>query len=103
VLKQAAERLHAGLSTIIRPRGNSMTPLIVSGQQVRIEPVELNNVVKGDIVLCRVRGRYYLHLVKAVSNKQGLLIANNRGHVNGWTKVVFGIVTSRANDLESEA
>ncbi|MCA9710545.1 MAG: hypothetical protein KDK70_32185 [Myxococcales bacterium] len=41
----------------------------------------------GDAVLCRVRGRGYLHLVKAVQGHGAAcryLIGNNRGGLNGW-------------------
>jgi hypothetical protein len=34
-------------------------------------------------VLCKVNGRQYLHLVKAVQGGR-FQIGNNRGHVNGW-------------------
>jgi len=48
----------------------------------------------GDIVLCRVRGREYLHLVKAVQDRR-YLIGNNRGGTNGWVgrAAVYGIGT----------
>ena len=32
------------------------------------------------------------YLVKAKNEKRGVLIANNRGRVNGWTKTVYGKV-----------
>jgi hypothetical protein len=37
----------------------------------------------GDIVLCKVRGREYLHLVKARQGER-YLIGNNCGRINGW-------------------
>jgi len=37
----------------------------------------------GDIVLCRLRGAEYLHLVRAVQGGR-FQIGNNRGHINGW-------------------
>jgi hypothetical protein len=47
--------------------------------------------VVGDIVLCRVRGSEYPHLVKAVRDQQ-FQIGNNRGGVNGWVgrSAIFG-------------
>jgi hypothetical protein len=51
----------------------------------------------GDIVLARVAGVVYLHLVSAVEPAKGRVqISNNRGRVNGWTSYarVFGICTS---------
>lgn len=41
------------------------------------------------IVFCKVKGRYYTHLVKAKGDR-GVLIGNNHGRINGWTKSVFG-------------
>ena len=38
----------------------------------------------GDIVLVRVKGNVFLHLIKAIDNKKRFLIGNNRGKVNGW-------------------
>ena len=46
----------------------------------------------GDIVYCKVKGNYYTHLVKATNSKRGVLIGNNRGGINGWTKAVYGKV-----------
>ncbi len=42
-------------------------------------------------MLCKVAGREYLHLVKAVQDGR-FQIANARGHVNGWVgkNAVYG-------------
>jgi hypothetical protein len=37
----------------------------------------------GDIVLCKVNGNQYLHLVKAIQGAR-FQIGNNRGRINGW-------------------
>ena len=37
----------------------------------------------GDVVLCKVNGREYLHLIKAVQGER-YQIGNNRGRINGW-------------------
>lgn len=87
------EKLKKGETIISKEPGNSMTPLIKSKQPVELTSIELGNVKKGDIVFCRVKGKYYTHLVKAVNPEKGCLIGNNRGHINGWTKQVFGKVT----------
>lgn len=86
------KRLSAGETFVTSEKGNSMVPLIKSGQKHRLAPVKLEDVKIGDIVFCKVKGRYYTHLVKAVDAQKGCLIANNRGHVNGWTRKVFGKV-----------
>ena len=38
---------------------------------------------KGDIVFCKVKSHFYLHLVSAVQGDR-VQISNNKGHVNGW-------------------
>lgn len=68
-----------------------MFPRIRSGQLCTVSPVRPEDVVVGDVVLCKVRGREFLHFVKAVRDGQ-FLIANSDGHVNGWIgpKALFG-------------
>ena len=72
-----------GKTVSFRPHGNSMTPIIESGQLCTVEPVKPDDVVKGDVLLCKVNGRQFLHLVTAVQG-QRIQISNNHGHVNGW-------------------
>jgi hypothetical protein len=73
-------------------KGNSMMPLIKSGQKHILEPIKLDEVEIGDIVFCKVKGSYFTHLVTAKNDKKGVQISNNHGYVNGWTKAVFGKV-----------
>lgn len=49
-----------------RPSGSSMVPLIRSRQQVVVAPVDPAKLEVGDIVLARVAGTVYLHLVSSV-------------------------------------
>ena len=84
------ERLAAGETVSFRPRGNSMTPKISSGDLCTVAPVAVGEVAVGDIVLCKVSGSDYLHLVKAVGADGRVLIGNNKGGTNGWTRAVFG-------------
>ena len=86
--KHAIEKLQAGEPTSIRPRGNSMAGKVESGELVHLKPIS-EPLEIGDIVLCRVKGRDYLHLVKAIQGNR-YLIGNNRGGVNGWTGTIFG-------------
>ena len=86
------EKLQNGESVRTSEKGNSMVPLIKSGQEHLLEPVSIEDVNVGDIVYCKVRGRFYTHLVKAIDQTKGLQIGNNRGHINGWTKQVYGRV-----------
>lgn len=91
------ELLEQGQEIITSEKGNSMTPLIKSGQKHKLTPCKLTDVEIGDIVYCRVKGRYYTHLVTAKNKDRGVLISNNHGHNNGWTKHVFGKVTEVYN------
>ncbi|MFC2249874.1 hypothetical protein ACETRX_09645 [Labrys portucalensis] len=86
------ERLQAGETVQFRPRGGSMKGKIDSGQLCTVVPIaDHASLVEGDIVLCRVRGTQYLHLIKAVRGGQ-FQIGNNRGGINGWISAggIFG-------------
>jgi hypothetical protein len=76
-------RLQRGEAIQCRPRGNSMQGKIRSGQCCTVEPVDPATLEVGDIVLCKVNGRQYLHLVKAIQGPR-FLIGNNQGRINGW-------------------
>ena len=91
--------LAEGKTVQFRPKGNSMNPKIKSGQLVTVEPIkDLSEVEKGQIVMCKVKGSHYVHLVSATQKKMGGMrfqISNNKNHVNGWIfqDKVFGVVT----------
>lgn len=81
------ERLQRGQTVQFRPRGHSMRGRIESGQRVTVVPDHQREPEVGDAVLCRVHGRCFLHLVKAVQGHgpaRRYLIGNNRGGTNGW-------------------
>lgn len=88
--------LKEGQTIKFRPRGNSMRGRIESGQLVTVEPVKaFEDLSTGDVVLCRVNGYQYLHLVKQLSpTLKKVLIGNNKGRLNGWTSFdkVYGKV-----------
>ena len=99
VNRASAEHLQQGETCKITGIGNSMAPILVSKQPVICEPVtEETELKKKDIVLCKVKGHYYLHLIHSIKpNKKGshsYLIGNNHGHMNGWVgrSQIFGIV-----------
>lgn len=73
--------------------GNSMLPILKSGSLLTfIKAVEYHI---GDIVFCKVKGRYIdAHKVIKTDTQKGFLIANNHGYENGWTKTVYGKVVS---------
>src|SRR5271157_5161135 len=87
-------KLLAGETVQFRPRGNSMAPLIDSGDLVTLVMATKGTVKVGDIVLCKVKGAQYLHLVKAIDEER-YQIGNNRGGINGWAQGsnIYGRVT----------
>lgn len=91
---QYIKDLEEGRIVSFRPRGNSMTGRISNGQLCTICPRD-RKPVKGDIVLCKVNGNQYLHLVSGVQGDR-YQISNNHGHVNGWTSLtnIFGFLVS---------
>jgi hypothetical protein len=86
------EKLQNGETFVTCEKGNSMVPLIKSGQEHLIAPVKWEDCEEGDMVYCKVKGNFYTHLVKAKNLEKGLLIGNNKGGINGWTKQVYGRV-----------
>jgi hypothetical protein len=86
------EALLRGETIVSKEPGNSMTPILKSRQPVRLQPATWETVDVGDIVYCKVHGNLYTHLVKAKDANRGCQIGNNHGHLNGWTKAVFGKV-----------
>ena len=92
MMKPKFQRLVDGETFETSEKGNSMVPLLYSGEKHVLTPVRLEDVQVGDIVYCKVKGCFYTHLVKGCNKKRGLLIGNNHGGINGWTKQVFGRV-----------
>lgn len=88
---QFIAKLQTGETVSFRPRGNSMSGKIESGQLCTVEPVDPVGLQVGDIVLCKVNGSEYLHLVKAIQGPR-FQIGNNRGRINGWItgKSIYG-------------
>ena len=81
----SAEKLKAGETIILIGFGQSMVPILRSGQPALVEPVTINTVLKkNDVVFAKVNGHFYLHKIAAVKNGNTYLIANNHGHANGW-------------------
>src|SRR5262245_9698308 len=79
-------KLALGETVSFRPRGRSMKGKIEPGQLCTVAPARLEELRVGDIVLCKVGGTEYLHLVRALGADGRVLIGNNRGRTNGWTR-----------------
>lgn len=74
---------------------------VESGDKVVLQPApEFPQV--DDIVLVKVKGNVYLHLIKAIKSKKDKLlyqIGNNKGGINGWVSrdAIYGIATEIAD------
>ena len=90
-------RLSRGETVQFRPRGSSMVGKISSGQLCTVEPLGERALAVDDIVLCRVKGNQYLHIVTAIHGERNQ-IGNNRGGINGWItrRQVFGLLVAIA-------
>jgi hypothetical protein len=75
-------KLERGETVQFRPRGHSMRGKIESGQLCTVAPIT-DPLQVGDVVLCKVNGRQYLHLIRAIQGGR-FQIGNNRGRINGW-------------------
>lgn len=81
----AMEHLLAGETIEIQGFGQSMTPMLKSGQICKIAPVLPDTLLeKGMVVFCKVKGHFFIHKITAVRNGNTYQISNNHGHVNGW-------------------
>lgn len=88
------ENLKAGLTKGEEPTmrcfGTSMLPILTNPTTCRYRRETTYKV--GDIVFCKVRGRYIdAHKITAVRGEQ-YRISNNHGHHNGWTSTIYGRV-----------
>lgn len=96
---ETAEHLKARETCKVTGIGQSMTPILKSRQPVICEPVTEETVLKKrDIVMCKVKGHYYLHLIwsikKGKNGTEMYLIGNNHNHANGTVgrSQIFGRV-----------
>jgi len=60
-----------------------MAGKVNSGDLCTVEPAMIEKLAVGDIVLCKVGGFQYLHLIKAIQGER-FQIGNNKGRINGW-------------------
>lgn len=92
--KHAKEALRRGETVQVRPRGHSMKGKVNDGAKVTLSPCDPSTLKMGDIVLVRVSGNDYLHLIKAINGKR-FQIGNNRGGISGWVgpNAIYGLAT----------
>jgi hypothetical protein len=68
------EKLQNGETFVTNEKGNSMIPLINSGQEHKLTPAKWEDCNVGDIVYCKVKGNFYTHLVKGKIMKKVYLL-----------------------------
>ena len=101
--RTARDELGAGRVVQTRPRGHSMSGRIGDGDLVTLAPCAPDDLAAGDIVLARVQGRRYFHLVlHLIWQRDGdqFLIGSATGRLDGWIggAAIFGKVTAIESD-----
>lgn len=98
------EKLEKGECVVSREPGNSMEPILRSREPVILEPeTDWNKFHKGDIVYAKIKGKFYTHLVHGVDAEKGILLGNNHGYVQGWTKKIYASVHMIPRDKQANA
>lgn len=91
-LKEALEINNTG---IMKCYGNSMLPILTNPSVCVYIKQAVYEI--GDIVFCKVKGRYIdAHLITKKDGER-YLISNNHNYDNGWTKKIFGKVVEAYN------
>jgi hypothetical protein len=81
-------KVRRGRAGRFRAFGGSMEPVIPSGSRVTLEPVAVERIDLGDIVMAQVGESTMLHLVKAVDRVgRRVEISGTSGPANGWTSL----------------
>jgi len=81
--------------------GNSMLPILSNPSTNTYRKQDIYK--KGDIVFCKVRGRFIdAHLITKVAADGQYMISNNHGHDNGWTKTIYGRVVKSVDNSGNE-
>lgn len=95
---RAIRELHETGETTLKCHGNSMLPLLSNPCLNTYRKQSAYQV--GDIVFCKVKGRYIdAHKITKKAPDGRYMIANNHGHENGWTNTVYGKVVMTEDAL----
>lgn len=89
-------KVRLGVAGSFRALGGSMEPVIPNGSRLTIEPVDVDRIAAGDIVLARVGHSTMVHFVKTIGRgRVRVEISGTSGTSNGWTTLdrVYGICT----------
>lgn len=94
-IDKAVKELEKGHTIARFEYGNSMFPILHSGEYCIVKPItDINKVKVGDTVLCKVNGYLMTHMVIMKSNtsiKPYFLIGSTHLDIYGWTDEIFGI------------
>ena len=101
--QEARMALAEGRTFTVQPRGNSMGGIIADSNKVTLAPCDSAHIQLGDVVLARVQGKRYrhivLHQIHAIEAGR-LLVGGSVGRLDGWISAedVFGrVVEIEAN------
>lgn len=95
-INKAIEYLKSGVSIARFEYGDSMSPVLVSGEYCIVEPItDTDTISIGDAVLCKVGDSLMTHMVMMISdsayNGTKFLIGNTWMQYYGWTDTIYGI------------
>lgn len=74
--------------------GNSMKPRIYTGSRLELKVVASKALRVEDMVYCKVKGSYFVHLITAIDEPNNRFqISNNSGYINGniGPENIFGL------------
>ena len=100
----ACDLLRSGLAIRFSAPGTSMSPIIRDGETIRVQPVDRNEICRGDILLYRWERGVRAHRVAAIeAGEQGRPVFILRGDAGGEdehvpAKKILGRVTSVERD-----
>jgi hypothetical protein len=91
----ATWKVRLGMVGRFRAFGSSMEPVVPSGSRVTVEPVDVERIELGDVVVAKVGDSTMLHLVKAIDVDRRFVEISGTSATSGWTPLerVYGICT----------
>lgn len=84
-IEEAVSELSDGKEISLVFRSSSMKGLIRNGSTIKLVPVGLKEIEVGDIVLAKVKRKYYINIVSSVTSKKANLCDSNDIET-GWVK-----------------
>lgn len=105
---KALEMIKNGQSVARFEFGNSMHPILTSGEYCILCPLNGREANIGDAVFCEVNGYLMTHMVlmksrNASEDRPYYLIGSTDGQLYGWTKKVYALAQgTRVLELEDD-